>query len=182
MRGADADEDRSCRGDAGATGEVEQQPGKRRPAPAHRRPCWMRADGVLVRALRRPDASRTRGAARPTRARSGRARAAATNTPGIPGRSLRSNAMRSMRSNPSSSPGSSSSRAARICEVGVCNPGSRRASLRSSSGLGSEPKRSSRRSTMFTCACASGVSIQTQLHRHAVAGGRSRSRRSAARA
>ena len=41
-------------------------------------------------------------------------------------------------------------------------PGSlARASL-TSSGVGSEPKRSSRRSTRLTCACASGVSSQTQ--------------------
>ena len=58
--------------------------------------------------------------------------------------------------------GGSSSRRARICEVGSINHGSRRAAARICSGVGSDPNRSSSRSTRLTCACASGVSSQTQ--------------------
>ena len=58
--------------------------------------------------------------------------------------------------------GGSSSRSARICEVGARSPGSARERAAAPPGVGSAPKRSRRRSTRLTCACASGVSSQTQ--------------------
>ena len=54
-------------------------------------------------------------------------------------------------------------RARRASATSACAGRARDGAPRSSSGLGSDPKRSSRRSIMFTCACASGVSSHAQL-------------------
>ncbi|MCE3287931.1 MAG: hypothetical protein K0S64_1537 [Gaiellaceae bacterium] len=69
---------------------------------------------------------------------------------------------RSTDAKPSSSAGGSSSRNARICCVGVSAPAIDRGAASSSSEVGSAPNCSSRRSTRFTCACASVISTQTQ--------------------
>jgi hypothetical protein len=74
----------------------------------------------------------------------------------------RTNEICSTAASPSSADGGSSSRSVRICDVGSIKPCSAFAASRTSSGVGRAPKRSSSRSTRFTCACASGVSSHTQ--------------------
>ena len=160
MRRTVSDDDRARGRDAVASREVEQQTGQRRAAPADGRPSRMRADGVLVRA--RLAGTPVEDEVRRVRLGSVRVECGCGNEhsrdPG-PLAALESDPFDvrepfvvrpALRARVQHASGMSA------CE----SPARVRASFRSSSGLGSDPKRSSSRSTMFTCACASGVSIQ----------------------
>ena len=174
----------SAQVDAVLACERERQARQRRPAPAGGRAAGVRAQRGLDRpgdhggesfrsgpsTVSSPSGfqSKTRCGASgsPVRPRpSARLRedAAATRTPARSGRrGSATNGTCSTAAKPRPATGGSSSRSVRIWEVGASTPGSVRASSRSWSGVGSEPKRSSRRATRLSWACASGVSSQTQ--------------------
>ena len=184
MRGPGADERRARGVDAVCARERERQARKRRPAPAGRRAAGVRAERGLHRA-RRP---RSRGGRRPPRAPRGAVRApvedqvrrasdrpARARAPNLAGSRRRPRRRRlhalprdgartkGTRSTPAS-PRRPTAARARGARASGRSARAGRAPVPAAQllGGGSEPRRSSSRSTRFTCAWASGVSSQTQ--------------------